>query len=97
MTHCQWDSEVKAWGDSTKRIYYWSELTASISEDRIDLQFFVYPNPITDFATIVLSDANQVQRIELIDIKGRTIRTVDDVYSNFITHITPVKCCQNLF
>jgi PKD repeat protein len=45
----------------------------------------IYPNPFTDYTTIKLSDAVQTQKIELIDIHGRIVRTIDNVNSNSVT------------
>ena len=50
-----------------------------------DLNYIVYPNPFTDYTTIELSDAFQIQRIDLIDINGRTVRTIDNINSNSVT------------
>ncbi len=68
-----------------KEVSYWSELTTSISQNIIDLNYSVYPNPFTDYATIKLSDAVQTQKIELIDIHGRTVRTINNVNGNSAT------------
>ena len=50
----------------------------------IDLNYIVYPNPFTDYTTIKLSDDLQTERIELIDIHGRIVRTIDNVNSNSV-------------
>ena len=79
-----WDSVTNDWVFGSKWVYYWSELTTSISNNIIDLNYIVYPNPFTDYTTIELSDAVQTQKIELIDIHGRIVRTIDNVNSNSV-------------
>ena len=49
------------------------------------MNYIVYPNPFTDYTTIKLSDAVETQKIELIDIHGRIVRTIDNVNSNSVT------------
>jgi len=51
----------------------------------IDPTYMVYPNPFTDYTTIKLSDASQTQKIELIDMHGRIVKTIDHVNSNAVT------------
>ncbi len=80
----EWDSITNDWIYYSKTVSYWSELTTSISNKIIDLNYIVYPNPFTDYTTIRLSDAIQVQNIDLIDIHGRIVRTIDNVNSNSI-------------
>ena len=80
-----WDTISIDWVYSLKGVYYWSELTTSISNNTIDHNYIVYPNPFTDYTTIQLSDANQVLRIDLIDIHGRIIRTISNVKNNSVT------------
>ena len=81
----RWDRNTNDWYYYYKTVSYWSKLTTSISNNIIDLNYIVYPNPFTDYTTIKLSDAVQTQKIELIDIHGRTVRTIDNVNSNSIT------------
>jgi len=45
----------------------------------------IYPNPFTDHTTIRLSDAIHVQNIDLIDIYGRIVRTIENGNSNSVT------------
>ena len=80
-----WDSDTNDWVYGQKSVYYWSELTTSISNTIGDLHYIVYPNPFTDYTTIKLSDAIQTQKIELIDIHGRIVRSIDNVNSNSVT------------
>ena len=80
-----WDSETSDWVYYFKEVSYWSELTTSVSNNIIDLNYIVYPNPFTDYTTIKLSDAVQTQKIELIDIHGRIVRTIDNINSNSVT------------
>ena len=80
-----WDSAYNDWGIILKTVYYWSELTTSISNNITDLNYIVYPNPFTYYTTIRLSDAVQTQKIELIDIHGRIVRSIDNVNSNTVT------------
>ena len=84
----RWDSETYDWIYNSKTVYYWSELTTSLSNNIIDLNYIVYPNPFTDYTTIKLTDTFQIQKIELIDIHGRIVRTVDNVNSNTVTIYT---------
>jgi len=80
-----WDLKINDWVYDSKTVFYWSDLTTSVSNKFIDRRYHVYPNPFTDYTTILLSDDVQTQRIELIDIHGRLVRTIDNVNSNSIT------------
>jgi len=80
-----WDSETNEWINTWKHLSYWSELTTSISNNTHELNYLIYPIPFSDYTTLKLSDANQVQRIDLIDIYGRIVRTIDNVNSNSVT------------
>ena len=80
-----WDKETNDWIIYSKTVYFRSELRTSISKNIIDLNYIVYPNPFTDYTTIKLSDAVHTQKIELIDIHGRILRTIDNVISNSVT------------
>ncbi len=80
-----WDSGTNEWVYGSKEVSYWSELTTSIPNSIIDLNYIVYPNPFTDYTTIKLSDAVQTEKIDLIDIHGRTVRSIDNVNSNSVT------------
>lgn len=79
------DSETNDWIYSSKFLSYWSELTTSISNNIIDLNYIVYPNPFRDYTTIKLPYDAHTQKIELIDIHGRTVRSIDNVNSNSVT------------
>ena len=80
-----WDYNTNDWLLSYKEVSYWSELTTSISSNIIELNYIVYPNPFTDYTTIELSDTYQILKIELIDIHGRTVRSINNINSNSIT------------
>jgi hypothetical protein len=80
-----WDLDMNDWLYSLKSVSYWSELTTSIPNNFIDLNYIIYPNPFTDYTTIKLSDAEKIQKIELIDIHGRTVRSIDNANSNSVT------------
>jgi len=85
MISYKWGSDIFDWVLSGKTIYYWSELNTSVSDNIIDLNYIVYPNPFTDYTTIKLSVAVQTQKIELIDIHGRILKTIDNIHSNSVT------------
>ena len=80
-----WDLGTNDWVYKEKKVIFWSATNTSLPDNSIDLNYSVYPNPFTDYTTIKLSDAIQTQRIELIDIHGRTVRTIDNVNSNSVT------------
>jgi len=63
----------------------WSELSTSISNTIIDFNYLVYPNPFTDYTTLKLSDAVQTRKIDVIDIHGRIVRTIDNINNNSVT------------
>jgi len=79
-----WDSETNDWIYFLKEANYWSALITSITENTIDLNHIVYPNPFSDYTTIKLSDAVQTRKIDLIDIHGRIVRTIENVNSNSV-------------
>ena len=80
-----WDTITNDWLVVGKQVPYWSELTTSISDNNIDPNYIVYPNPFTDYTTVKLSDVVKTKKIELIDIHGRILRTIDNVNSNSVT------------
>jgi hypothetical protein len=61
------------------------DVAESISGSEFAPMVRIYPNPFTDHTTISISDAVQTQKIELIDMYGRIIRTIDNVKSTSIT------------
>ncbi|RLD29978.1 MAG: hypothetical protein DRI73_10685, partial [Bacteroidetes bacterium] len=83
--YSKWDSEINAWVYNLKDVHYWSELTTSVSNNIIDPYYIVYPNPFTEYTTIRLTDVVQTQKIELIDIHGRIVRTMDKVNGTSVT------------
>jgi len=44
-----------------------------------------YPNPFTNYTTIKLSDFVHTQKIELIDIHGRIVRSIHNINTNSVT------------
>ncbi len=80
-----WDSEIKDWYITWKYVYYWSTLSTNASKDRVDQEFMVYPNPFTDQATIKFPGEIQFRNIEIIDMYGRTVRSIDITKGNSIT------------
>ena len=80
-----WDKDTNDWIIYSKTVYFILELATSYSNNIIDFNYIVYPNPFTECTTVRLSDAVQVQKIELIDIHGRLVKTIDNVNSNSIT------------
>ena len=93
----KWDPEALEWKYYSKQRSYWSEKvftiadTTTITTDRavaeesINDNFLVYPNPIIDNATIKLPDAVEIKQIDIINVYGRTVRTIDKVYSNIVS------------
>jgi len=45
----------------------------------------IYPNPVTDYLTIELADNLQISKIEIIDLYGRILRTIDHINYNSTT------------
>jgi hypothetical protein len=45
----------------------------------------IYPNPSTDFVTVESGDADHIRSIEIIDMYGRTVRTIDNINNNAVT------------
>jgi len=80
-----WESATENWFYDSQTMYYWSQLTTSVTNNTTDQNYNVYPNPFTDYATIELSDVVQTQRVELIDIHGRVVRSIDNVIGNTVT------------
>jgi len=56
-----------------------------LSVTSISSQLRFYPNPFSDYVTIDLSIGSQIQTIELIDIFGRTVKSIDRFEGNSIT------------
>lgn len=70
------------WVYFSKRVSYWSALNTTIS-DQIDC--LVYPNPFSEFTTIRLTDVVQIQHVEIIDISGKVISTIENINNNYVT------------
>jgi hypothetical protein len=45
----------------------------------------IYPNPFTYYTTIKFSGAFQIRKIDIVDIFGRIVRTIDNIHSNSVT------------
>ena len=80
-----WDSNANEWIYLHRSASHWSELTTSVSNNILVFNYIVYPNPFTDYTIIELSDVVQIQKIELIDIHSRTVRTFKNIYGNSVT------------
>ena len=69
----------------SQHVYFTSEgCVSGIVENNPSL-LSIYPNPFADYATVRLSDADRIRRIEIMDMYGRTVRTIDDVNNNSVT------------
>ncbi|MEN8229989.1 MAG: T9SS type A sorting domain-containing protein, partial [Bacteroidota bacterium] len=68
----EWDSGIHDWVYYSKRVSYWSELTTSISENSIDLNYIVYPNPTNDLLTIETDRFDQYS-INITSLNGQFI------------------------
>lgn len=95
-----WDSGMGDWrlgggmifvydgnGNQIEYAYYsWnSETSEWVGNDSAVAVYCIFlPNPLTDFATITLSDKNKIKGIEIIDINGRSIKSIGNVYSNSV-------------
>ena len=59
--------------------------TEILANETINENLLVFPNPITDYATIKLPDAVEIKQIDIINVYGKTVRIIEDVYSNIIS------------
>ena len=77
--HYQWNFEYKKWDYSTKTEKYWSKPNTVVAKDDVlkTSSCNIYPNPFSDYTIISLPESAITRRIELIDLYGRTIRSVD--------------------
>jgi hypothetical protein len=86
--HSQWDSQTNNWKPLKKVVHNWSDLVTDIPEttmapDNVDI--LIYPNPVTDYLTIEIADNLQIAKIEIIDLYGRILRTIDNININSTT------------
>lgn len=51
--------------------------------DNVDIR--AYPNPVTDYVTIDISDSLEISKIEIIDLYGRILRTEANINSSSVT------------
>ena len=78
-----WDPGTNEWINYGKAQLYWSEI--SIVPDFFTDNHAIYPNPFTDFTCIYLSSRETTSKIELFDIRGRIVRTIDNINRNPVT------------
>jgi len=80
-----WDSSADIFDPKLKTVFFWSEIATNVSDHKTDPGCIIYPNPFTDYTTVRLPDKSQVQKIDLIDINGRKIRSINNIYNHTVT------------
>lgn len=75
-----WDSDVSDWIYQRKSVYYWSELTTSISNNPIDLNYIIYPNPTNDLVALE-SNVPGLHTIIITSLNGQLIYSTKTVGS----------------
>ncbi len=68
----KWTLEYNDWRFISKKVSHWSELTTSVSDNSIDLQCNIYPNPTIDILTIETDNLDQYS-IEITSLNGQII------------------------
>jgi hypothetical protein len=72
--HYRWDSEINNWKYFKKVVYHWSD-TIENTIDPVMLSdkdnILIFPSPVSDYFII-----------EIIDLSGRLLRTIDKINSN---------------
>ncbi len=85
--HYQWDTQTDNWEHLKKAVHYYSSVTeipdTTLLPDKESI--LVYPNPVTDYVTIEMSDSIEITSIEIIDLYGRILRTEDNINSTSVT------------
>ena len=56
-----------------------------VTEETKNDDLLIYPNPIIDNATIKLPDAVEIKQIDIINVYGRTVKAIKNVYSNSVS------------
>ena len=67
-----WDPKTNNWVYHSNTVRYWSELTTSISNNTIDLNYIVYPNPTQGILTIETDIIGQYS-IVITSINGQLL------------------------
>ena len=85
--HYKWDSQTDNWEYLRKAVHYYSVLTEipDTTMQPYKESILVYPNPVSDYVTIEISDSLEISKIEIIDLYGRILRTTDNINSSSVT------------
>ncbi len=68
----KWALEYNDWRFVSKKVSHWSELKTSVSNNEIDLQCNIYPNPTRDIITIE-TDRFDKYSIHITSMNGQLI------------------------
>lgn len=80
-----WNKTLSIWILSGKQVEYWTDLTKSSRIDPVQNEFRIYPNPFEQYATIEIGDYQSINRIEMVDMFGRKVKTLDQVNEPTLT------------
>jgi hypothetical protein len=80
-----WDYQRNSWTLYGKQVEYWTSLLKSSKENLDKRDIKIYPNPFEEKATIELGDFENIARIEMIDMFGRTVRIFSEINQPTIT------------
>ena len=70
-----WNKDTKEWTVYQKQVHYWSKAGEESLKELFSASLTVYPNPFSDQARLNLSGITNIQKIELIDIYSKVVRT----------------------
>jgi len=73
VSYYSWDSSLSNWDLGGDANAYYSEHDMTIATELNGAVIKIYPNPVSDFATIDLQQISNPVRIELFDIQGHKI------------------------
>lgn len=56
--------------------------TVSIKENKASFNTIIFPNPANNFINISVKENNQISQVEVMDINGKLIRTINNQFTN---------------
>ena len=86
--HYQWDTETSDWTNLKFAKHYYTGLVTEVPDTTMEpehVSINVFPNPVTDYMIVEITDSLEISKIEIIDLYGRILRTIDNINTHSVT------------
>jgi len=70
-----WNKDENSWKLTNKTIYFWSQFGFNAIENISIENAFVYPNPASDYISVVDERNDEIDKIEIFSEAGRLLKT----------------------